>query len=203
MPFCGPGKWAIVLDIYDDNGKSRRKWHTFHTTSKRKAEEECARLIAEMRGGTYIEPDKTTLAAFFDRWLEHVEPTVSPGTHWRYAWLAKKNIAPLIGDVLLSKLKTERIDRAWTQALQSGRMDGKGGLSPCTVHHMRRVLIKALNQAVTWDILPKNPALASNPPKVDRKKKLAYDATQTAEFLDALRPTRMFIPARCRSPRLL
>jgi integrase len=190
-----PGKWAIVLDIYDDNGKRRRKWHTFHTTSKRKAEEECARLIAEMRGGIYIEPNKTTLAVFFDRWLEHVEPTVSPGTHERYSWLAKKNIAPLIGDVLLSKLKTERIDRAWTQALQSGRMDGKGGLSPRTVHHMRRVLIKALNQAVTWDLLQKNPALASNPPKVERKKMLAYDATQTAELLDALRPTRMFIPA--------
>jgi hypothetical protein len=131
-----PGTWAIVLDVYDDSGKRRRKWHTFHTTSKRKAEEECARLIAEMRGGIYIEPNKTTLAVFFDRWLEHVEPTVSPGTHERYSWLAKKNIAPLIGDVLLSKLKTERIDRAWTQALQSGRMDGKGGLSPRTVHHM-------------------------------------------------------------------
>lgn len=190
-----PGKWAIIIDVYDEAGKRRRKWHTFHTTSKRKAEEECARLISEIRGGTYIEPNKTTLAAFLDRWLEHVKPTVSPGTHWRYSWLAKKNIAPLIGDVTLAKLKTERIDRAWSQALQSGRMDGKGGLSPRTVHHMRRVLIKALNQAVTWDLLPKNPAIASNPPKVERKKMLAYDAAQTAELLEAIRPTRMFIPA--------
>lgn len=107
-----------------------------------------------------------------------------------YAEICRKSIAPLIGDVVLAKLKTDKIDAAFSKALAGGRRDGKGGLSPRTVHHMRRILIKALKQAVTWERLVKNPATDTTPPKVERKKMLAYDAEQTATLLDAIRSTR-------------
>lgn len=188
-----PGTWAIVIDLYDEKGERRRKWHTFKGT-KRKAEEECARLISLMKSGNYVEPTKQTVAEYLDEWLDFIKPSVAPKTHERYAEILQKGAAPLIGDVTLAKLKTDRIDAAFSKALTEGRRDGKGGLSPRTVHHMRRVLIKALGQAVTWDRLSKNPALATTPPKVERKKMLAYDAAQTAALLDAMRPTRMFIP---------
>lgn len=189
-----PGKWAIVIDLYDEAGKRRRKWHTFHTTSKRKAEEECARLITLMKSGNYVEPTKQTVAEFLDEWLAFVKPSVSPKTHERYAEICQKSLAPLIGDVVLAKLKTDRIDGAFSKALTEGRRDGQGGLAPRTVHHMRRVLIKALGQAVTWERLSRNPATATTPPKVERQKMLAYDAEQTAALLEAFRPTRMFVP---------
>lgn len=189
-----PGKWAIVIDIYDEAGKRKRKWHTFHTTSKRKAEEECARLITLLKSGNYVEPTKQTVSEFLDEWLEFIKPSVAPKTHERYAEILQKSMAPLLMGVTLAKLKTDKIDAAFSKALTEGRRDGKGGLSPRTVHHMRRVLIKALNQAVTWDRLTKNPAVATTPPKVERKKMLAYDAAQTAELIEAIRQTRMFIP---------
>jgi integrase len=59
---------------------------------------------------------------------------------------------------------------------------------------MRRVLIKALNQAVVWEIIPKNPATLTKPPKVERKAMAAYDASATAQLLDAVRGTRIFAP---------
>ncbi len=189
-----PGKWAIVVDVPDPTtGQRRRKWHSF-TGTKRQAEEERARIVSSIKFGGYTEPTKTTLAEFLDRWLDHVKASVSPKTHERYSEIARKNIVPLLGSIAMSKMKTERIDAAWSTALESGRRDGKGGLSPRTVHHMRRVLIKALNQAVTWDILPRNPAQASRPPKVERKTTLAYDAETTVALLDAVKPTRIYIP---------
>ena len=30
-----------------------------------------------MKGGTYLEPDKTTLAVFFERWIDHIKAHVS------------------------------------------------------------------------------------------------------------------------------
>ncbi|WP_412033039.1 tyrosine-type recombinase/integrase [Nitratireductor aquimarinus] len=188
-----PGKWAIVLDLYDETGKRRRKWHSF-SGSKRQAQEECARLVTALKAGNYIEPTKQTVAEFLDEWLTFIKPSVSHKTHERYTEILRKGVAPLLGDVTLAKLKTDRIDAAFSKALSEGRRDGQGGLSPRTVHHMRRVLIKALNQAVVWDRLVKNPAHASTPPKVERKPMLAYDAKQTAELLEAMRPTRMFAP---------
>jgi integrase len=188
-----PGKWAVILDLHDENGNRRRKWHSFAGT-KRQAQQECARLVTLMTTGNYVEPTRQTVAEFLDEWLAFIKPSVAPKTLERYAEICRKSIAPQIGDVTLAKLKTDRIDAAFSQALQTGRRDGKGGLSPRTVHHMRRVLIKALNQAVTWDRLPRNPAQATTPPKVERQKMLAYDAGQTGELLEAMRPTRMFIP---------
>lgn len=52
----------------------------------------------------------------------------------------------------------------------------------------------ALNQAVTWDLMAKNPALATKAPKVDRKPMLAYDAAQTATLLQVVAGTRLHIP---------
>ncbi|UUP19538.1 site-specific integrase [Nitratireductor thuwali] len=188
-----PGKWAIILDLYDDAGKRRRKWHSFAGT-KRQAQEECSRLITALKSGNYIEPTRQSVTEFLDEWLKFMKPSVSLKTHERYAEILQKGVAPLLGDVTLAKLKTDRIDGALSKALTEGRRDGKGGLSPRTVHHMRRVLIKALDQAVTWERLVKNPATATTPPKVERKKMLAYDTAQTAELLEAIRQTRMYIP---------
>jgi integrase len=63
------------------------------------------------------------------------------------------------------------------------------------VHHMRRVLIKALNQAVVWEIITKNPAALSKAPKVERKPMTAYGAATTAQLLAALKETRIYVPA--------
>lgn len=190
-----PGKWAIVLDVPDpETGARRRKWHSFSGT-KRQAQEECARLVTALKHGGYTEPSKTTLAQFLDRWIEHEASSVSPKTLERYAELARKNIVPLLGGVTMAKLRAEAIDAAWTKALACGRRDGKGGLAPRTVHHMRRVLIKALNQAVIWEIIPKNPAALSKPPKVERKAMTAYGAETTAQLLEALKATRIYVPA--------
>ena len=92
-----PGKWAIVLDVPDpETGKRRRKWHTFRGT-KRQAETECARLIAELDGRNYVEPAKTTVREYFERWLKHEKSNVSPKTHQRSKELLLKNVAPVLG----------------------------------------------------------------------------------------------------------
>jgi integrase len=189
-----PGHWAIILDIPDPlTGKRRRKWHSFKGT-KRQAQIECARLISAVQGGTYLEPSKTTLAQFLDRWLAHIKTQVSPRSHERYCELARKNIVPLLGTVYLSNLRPERISAAYSNALTHGRRDGTGGLSPRTVHHMHRILNQALGQAVSWDILNKNPAASVAPPRVERSTMQTYDINQTAELIEAMRDTRMLMP---------
>jgi integrase len=191
-----PGNWAIVLDVGERDprtGKKKRKWHSFKGT-KREAQNECSRLITALSVGSYVEPTKQTVADFLNEWLTFIRPSVAPKTHERYTEICRKGLAPLMGDVTLAKLKTDRIDSGFTKALTVNRARAGKPLAPRTVHHYRRVLIKAMNQAVTWERLAKNPARATTPPKVERKRMLAYDATQTAALLAAMRPTRMFIP---------
>jgi integrase len=190
-----PGRWAIILDVaHPQTGKRRRKWHSFKGT-KREAQIECARLISSVQGGTYLEPSKTTVAAYLDHWLSHIKSQVSPRSHERYCELARKNIVPLLGSTVLTKLKPAAISSAYFKALTEGRRDGTGGLSPRTVTHMHRVLKQALGQAVKWEMLTRNPADAVDPPKVEWASMKTYDIPQTAELIEALRDTPMLMPA--------
>jgi integrase len=189
-----PGHWAIILDIPDPlTGKRRRKWHSC-TGTKRQAQIECARLISAVQAGTYLEPSKTTVAQFLDRWLDHMRSQISKKSYARYSELARKNIVPLLGNVILTKLRAEVIDAAYAKALAVGRRDGKGGLSPQTVTHMHRVLKQAIAQAVKWELLIRNPVDAATPPKATPGKMNTYDLDQTAELIEAMRPTRMLVP---------
>jgi Phage integrase, N-terminal SAM-like domain len=172
-----PGRWAIVLDIHDGAGKRKRKWHSFKGT-KREAQKECARLVAEMSAGGYVEPSKITLSQFFERWLKHIKPNVSPRTHERYQQIATKNVAPLLGAKVLSMLQPIDINEAYAKALEGGRRDGKGGLSPRTVHHMHRVLYSALSQAERWKLISRNPAALlekRDRPKIERRPVTTID----------------------------
>jgi integrase len=186
-----PGHWAIVLDNLDAQGKRRRKWHSF-VGGKREAQIECARLIAKMQEGGDVDPSRETLAQYLDRWLEHTQAQVSPRTHERYAELCRKNIGPLIGGETLAKLQPARISRAYAQALASGRRDGRGGLSPRTVLHIHRVLRGALQQAMRWRLIARNPADAVKPPKVERREMKALDVDGTLDLIEAARGTNLF-----------
>lgn len=191
----GSGNWYAVIDTCDPStGKRKRKWHSLEATGKRQAQIECAGIISAIQGGTYLEPDKTTLAQFLTRWLGHIKANVSPRTHERYAEIANKNLIPLIGAAILTKLKPVQISAAYGKALESGRRDGNGGLSPRTVHHIHRVLKQALKQAVQWEMLHRNPADAVKPPKSEKHRMTTYDMPQTAALLDAVRGTRLFVP---------
>lgn len=192
-----PGHWAVVIEQRDSStGKRKRKWHSYKGT-KRGAQTECARLISETKSGEYVEPSKLTLAQFFDRWLKHIKPNVSPRTHERYEQIATKNIVPLIGAKILSKLQPIEISECYSKALESGRANGSGGLSPRTVNHMHRVLFSALNQAERWKLINRNPAALlekRDRPKIERKSVRTIDAPTTATVFDAARERRLFIP---------
>ena len=192
----GKRNWYAVIDVPDPaTGKRRRKWHRLAAEGKREAQIECANLISTIKAGTYIEPDKTTVAQFLERWLENTRSNVSPRTHERYAEIVRKNIAPLLGNAILAKLRPAQISDAYCRALSQGRRDGNGGLSPQTVLHMHRVLKQALKQGVRWELLHRNPADAVQPPKIEKRRMATYDMAQTAALLEALRGQRIYVPA--------
>jgi integrase len=189
-----PGHWAIVIDIRDTKtGKRKRKWHSFKGM-KREAQKECSRLITELAGGNYVETTRLTVGAFLDRWIDHMRGQVSPRSHERYAEIARKNLAPLLGALTLTKLRPADISAAYSKALTSGRRKGGGGLSPRTVTHLHRVLRQALQQGVQWQLLIRNPADLVKPPKVERQEMKALNADASAELIEAARPYSIFIP---------
>jgi len=193
----GAGHWYAILDVRDPlSGARKRKWVSLpDATGKRQAQIACAKLVSEAQtGGLSLEPAKTTVSDYLERWLEYVKPNVSPRSHERYTEIVRKNLAPRLGSAKLSRLRPEHIASAYSDALTRGRRDGKGGLSPRSVHHMHRILKQALSRAVRWQLIARNPADAVDPPKVERTELNTYDLAAAAQTIEVLRGTRMLVP---------
>ena len=110
-----PNHWAIIIDDRQ-SGKRKRRWHSF-VGSKRQAQIECSRLVAQLQNGSAIEPNKLTTSIFLDQWLDYVRPTVSAKTHERYELIVRANIKPAIGSIKLAKLQPMQISAAYSAAL--------------------------------------------------------------------------------------
>lgn len=203
----------------DAEGKRRQKWHTVHGT-KKDAEAELARLVHEVNTGAYAEPDKMLVREYLDRWLkDYARVSVAPKTYERYDQIVRLHLSPSIGHIPLLKLKPLHIQAMEAEALVSGRKrrrktladasvatprqneasepeDKKKteGLSARSVLHLHRVLRTALQQAVKWQILPRNPADAVRPPRPERKEMQALDEDGTAKLLVSAQSTRVWIP---------
>jgi integrase len=123
-----------------------------------------------------------------------LKPSLAGKTHERYAEIVNIHLIPALGGISLSKLQPMHIQPYYSQALDTGRKDGNGGLSARTVLHHHRVLHNALNQAVKWQLLARNPAAAVEPPKPEQKEMRALDEDTSAWLLAAAQGSRLYIP---------
>ena len=140
-----PAHWAIVLDMRDpETGKRKRR---SLQGAKRDAQPDCSRLIAEFAEGAYLEPSKTTIAAFLEKWRRQVEPRVAARTFERDQKIVRKNLVPFLGQAVLTKVRPDHTPVACAKALKSGRRDGSGGLSPRAVYHIHRLLRSSARSA--------------------------------------------------------
>jgi integrase len=184
-----PGHWAIVIGSRDpQTGKKKYKWHSF-VGSRREAQAECARLVTEHRAGTVnLGPKKTTLADYLtDKWLPSIITQVSPASHERYSGTLRTNVIPALGKMPLVDIRPDMIAKAY------GDMAGK--LSPRSILLAHKVLKQALEQAVEWNLLGRNPCKGKKlTPKVERKEMAALDTDKTVKLIEQARGTPLFVP---------
>lgn len=191
----GKRSWGIVLDLgRDEQGQRRQKWHSVKGT-RRDAEAELARLLNDFNLGSYVEPTKLTVDDFCQTWLrDFAKRSVSAKTYERYRSLLLGNVAPVIGHVRLSKLSPLQIQSFYTGLLETGRRDGKGGLSAQTVVHIHRLMHKAFGQAVRWQLLSRNILDAVEPPRVQHTQMKALDDAEVKDLLDLTRNKPLYGP---------
>lgn len=176
------------------NGRQKYKWHGGHKT-KKEAQRELARLLNEVHNGTYVEPSRFSVAEYLRHWLEtYARPKVAARTLERYEEIVQNHLIPSLGHYPLAKLQPLHIQTCYKEALESGRRNGKGGLSHQTVLHHHRVLDCALKWAVKWQILARNPADFVDAPKAPHREMKALDQDGTVRLLATAEGTRLYLP---------
>ena len=98
--------------------------------------------------------------------LAECKHTVAPKTWQEREGCIRLHLVPALGAIPLAKLSPAHIQHYYTTALTSGRLDGKGGLSPQTVRHHDRALHTALARARKLKLISINPVDDADPPRV-------------------------------------
>lgn len=191
----GANSWAIVIDTgRDPNGKRQQRWHSVKGTRK-DAERERTRLLSQLDTGSYVEPTRMKVSQYLEKWLDDAaRVNVSAKTLERYTEIVELHLVPALGQLGITKLAPLHIQSYYTKALREGRIKSDGGLSPQTVLHHHRVLHEALEQAVKWLILTRNPADAVEPPRPSRKEMAVLNDDDVGRLINLCRDTRLFVP---------
>lgn len=190
----GKSSWRIKYEIGRDpvTGERQTRFLTVRGT-KKDARRALTRVLHEIDEGAYADATKESVGEYLERWLrDYAKVNVAPKTFERYSEIVTRHLKPALGAIVLKDLKPLQIQGYYTDALESGRLNGKGGLSPRTVHHHHRILSEALRQAVRWRMLAINPAEAVTPPKPEETEIEILDNGELSRLLREARPTRSF-----------
>lgn len=92
-------------------------------------------------------------------------------------------INPTIGNVALQGLTARHIQGVYADFLERG-------LSNTTVGQLHRIVKQALSHAVKWEVLTRNVADATSPPKIQRQQMDMWDVPTINHFLEVCKDSR-------------
>ena len=183
------GSYTIVLNLgIDPQGKRKQQWLSVKGT-KKEAEKKLSELLTQIDTGTFMKPGKVTLADYLEQWIKDCSPNLSPRTAEGYQYIVRRHIIPSLGQIPLTQLKPDHLQRLYSDKLSNGRTDGKGGLSNRSVHYIHVTLHKALKTAVKLGMIVRNPADAVEPPHIQHHEMQTMSESDVHIFLEFAKAT--------------
>lgn len=139
--------------------------------------------------GKYLDGEKLTFQAFTEIWqTDYAEQHLEASTQQLYKHLLKLHILPVIGNLKLSKIQPNQLNKLY-KTLANERKDGKdGGYSPKTIKHVHNLISAIYSAAIKWNVVLDNPCDRVEPPKQTpaRDKIKCFTPEQTSVFLGLL-----------------
>ena len=172
------GRWEAQYIVYTPFGTKRK---SVYGRTKDEVVAKLRKALAERDGGLVFDAENLTLGEYLNHWLEgSVRDSVWHTTYRDYAGHVRNHIAPELGRLKLAKLTPAHIQTLYRKKLDLG-------LSPRTVNYIHTTLRKALNQAVKWQLVPRNVAEAATPPRQIKTEMLTLSLKEVFAFLQAAR----------------
>lgn len=183
------GSYTITIELPKDKvtGKRKQKYYTFKGT-KKEAEKFLTEKLRELDTGMIVEKSSLNFAEYLDFWLKNsCEKNLSINTYEEYDLKVNKHIKPLLGNIKLINLKPLQIQNFYTLKIEEG-------LSERTVISFHKIIHKALEQALKWQLVVSNVSNGVDKPKVKKNKTEVLDASEVKELIDKAKNTNLFIP---------
>jgi integrase len=147
------GRWEARYTIHTPKGPKRK---TVYGRTRQEVAGKLARALSDRAQGLTFEAGSLKLGEYLDRWLPNIRDTVRQRTWERYEQLVRVHIKPALGRVKLKDLTATHARGLYREKLESGS-------SPRTVQYIHTTLRKALQDAMSDGLIPRNVADGSRP----------------------------------------
>ena len=144
------GRWeARYISSYNADGKAKYKYLYARTYAEVKT-----KLIRVQNSvETKVEAEKIRDRGKYEfwllEWLRSKRMGIKDSTYIRYRNIIENHINPDLGKYPINKISTSLMERFVTNKLNSGRLDGNGGLSPKTMSDMLTIIKESFKYAQT------------------------------------------------------
>src|SRR5215216_7134736 len=178
------GTWAAQYTVWTVEGRKRRS-----VSGKTRAEvsRKLTEAMANRDSGLVYDAGHLTVGDYLDRWLmDSVKGTVKETTYANYAYITRVHVTPAFGCVKLKSLTSAQVRSFYGEKARSS-------LAAATVKKMHVVLRKALAQAVSDGLIPRNAVDGVKPPRISApgEEIKPLDSEECALFLEASRGERL------------
>jgi integrase len=161
----------------DLHGKRIYHNQTFHGT-KKEAEKQRTALLHQRDTGNLRKTSKETLSQYISKWLEEIaSKRVAPRTYQDYKSYMEHHVYPLLGDVLLSQLRPLDVQLLINQLTEKGYIR--------LARYVHSILRQALEQAVKWEMISRNPARNVSVPRQKHEEQHVLSHDEMRKFLNA------------------
>ncbi len=181
----GDHRWLVRVFLGRDH-ETRRRIYSNRTLrgSFRAAQHYLNARLAECEQGTELLGATMTLNQYLDRWLElAARPKLKTKSLADYTSLLGRYIRPVLGERKVRDLAPLDFQSVFHEMHRKK-------LSPRTVGYTCAVLHAALEQAVRWRLLGRNPASGVEIPKPVRAEMSALRPDEARRFLSHALPTK-------------
>lgn len=183
------GSYTITISLSNDpiTNKRRRKYYTVRGT-KKDAEKFLTEKLRELDTGILGENINMNFTEYLKFWLQNsCNKNLSINTYEEYELKVNKHIVPYLGNIKLDKLKPLQIQNFYTLKLEQG-------LSERTVISFHKIIHRALEQALKWQLISINVCNGVEKPKVKKNKVDILNEKELKELLKIAKSTKLYVP---------
>ncbi|MBL7516746.1 tyrosine-type recombinase/integrase family protein [Frankia sp. CNm7] len=184
------GKWSWRIEVPEELiplvGRTQLRGSGFAT--KDAAEQDAEDQLAKVRAGQkHI--GTLTVGEYLDQWLES-KRRLRPTARRSYESHIRLHLKPWLGQVPLSGLRADHLDKAFRQIEAAGARKSRP-TGPATIERVRDTLRNALNDAVKRRLIGFNPVAGVELPEYIRPEVEPWEAHEVGAFLDEAATDRL------------
>jgi integrase len=199
-------KYYIALNLYQ-GGKRKVKWISTDLPvkgNKGKAKkllrealeqyEKAEKTEQELRSNPATMLFTDAIREWFKQKVDDIERPIDPVTQQGYAAAMRVQILPYFekSGLRLCDINKDNLQEFMKEKIKNGRVNGKGGLSPTSLRHLKNIINQTLSYFESEGIIPDNPCrFVKLPPRV-RYEASFYTMAQIEDLLSKIRHEALY-----------